>query len=70
MTLHYIDTDSFIFSIKRIKILIKELKYFKADFDFSDLDPSHELFSQNNQEDIGKMKFETAPELDIDEAVF
>ena len=70
LELHYLDTDSFIFSFKPIKILIEDLKHFKEDFDFSDLDPSHELYSKANKKMIGKMKLETAPELDLDEAVF
>ena len=43
LELHYLDTDSFIFSFKSIKSLIEDLKHFKEDFEFSDLDPSHEL---------------------------
>ena len=35
-----------------------------------DLDPSHELYSEDNKKVIGKMKLETLPELDLDEAVF
>ena len=70
LELHYLDTDSFIFSIKPIKNLIEDLKYFKEDFDFSDLDPSHELYSTDNKKAIGKLKLETSPELDLDEAVF
>ena len=70
MELHYLDTDSFKFSFKPIKSLIEDLKHFKEDFDFSDLDPSHELYSEANKKVIGKMKLETAPELDLDEAVF
>ena len=70
LELHYLDTDSFIFSFKPIKSLIEDLKHFKEDFDFSDLDPSHELYSEVNNKVIGKMKLETAPELDLDEAVF
>ena len=50
--------------------MIEDLKHYKEDFDFSDLDPSHELYSEANKKVIAKMKFETAPELDIDEAVF
>ena len=69
MELHYLDTDSFIFSFKPIKSLIEDLKYFKEDFDFSDLDPSHELYAEANKKVIGKMRLETAPELDLDEAV-
>ena len=36
LELHYLDTDSFIFSFKPIKSLIEVLKHFKEDFDFSD----------------------------------
>ena len=70
LELHYLDTDSFIFSFKPIKNSIDDLKHFKEDFDFSDLDPSRELYSEANKKVIGKMKLETAPELDLDEAVF
>ena len=70
LQLHNLDTDSFIFSFKPIKSLIEYLKHFREDFDFSDLDPSHELYSEANHKVIGKMKLETAPELDLDEAVF
>ena len=70
LELHYLDTDSFIFSFRPIKCLIEDLKHFEEDFDFSDLDPSHELYSEANKKVIGKMKLETAPELDLDEAVF
>ena len=66
---HYLDTDSFIFSFKPIKSLIEDLKYFKEDFDFSDLDPSHEPYSEDNKNILGKMNLETLPELDLDEAV-
>ena len=64
LELHYLDTDSFIFSSKPIKILIEYLKIFKEDFVFSDFDPSHELYSKKNQKIICKMKPETAPEVD------
>ena len=70
LELHYLDTDSFIFSFKPIKSLIEDLKHFKEDFDFSDLDPSHELYSETNKKVIVKMKLETAPEIDLDEGVF
>ena len=70
LELHYLDTDSFIFSFKPIKSLIEDLKHFKEDFDFSDLDSSHELYSEAIKKVIGKMKLETAPELHLDEAVF
>ena len=70
LEIQYLGTDSFIFSFKPIKSLIEDLKHFKEDFDFSDLDTSHELFSKDNKRVIGKMKLETLPELDLDEAVF
>ena len=54
LELHYIDTDSFIFSFKPIKGLIEDLKHFKEDFYFSDLDPSHELYSAVNKKVAGK----------------
>ena len=41
--LPYLDTDSFILSIKTSNVL-KDLEYFKDDFDFSELDTSHELY--------------------------
>ena len=69
MELHYLDTDSFIFSFTAIKSLIEDLKYFEEDFNFSDLDPSHELYSEDTKKVIGKMKLETLPELDLEEAV-
>ena len=68
--LHYHDTDSIKFSFKPIKNLIEVLKIFKEFFDFSDLDPSHELYSEDNKKITDKMKLETLPELDLDEAVF
>ena len=50
--------------------MIEDLKHFKDEFDFSDLDPSHELYSEVNKKVIGKLKLEAAPELDLGEAVF
>ena len=70
LELHYLDTDSFIFSFKPIKSLIEDLKFFKEDFDFTDLDPSHVLYSKDNKKVIGKVKLVTSLELDLDEAVF
>ena len=70
LELLYLDFDSFIFSFKPIKSLIEDLKHFKEDFDFSDLDPSHELYSEDNKKVNGKMKLETAPKVDLDEAIF
>ena len=48
LELHDLDTDSFVFSFRPIKSLIEDLKNFKEDFDFSDLDSSHELYSKDN----------------------
>ena len=70
LELHSLDTDSFIFSFKPIKSLIEDLKYFKEDFNFNDLDPSHELYSKDKKKVIGRMKLETARELVLDEVVF
>ena len=58
------------FSFKPIKGLIEIFKHFKEDFDSSDLDTSHELYSEDNKKVIGKMKLEKAPEKDLDETVF
>ena len=63
--LHYMDTDSFILSIKTGD-LINDLEYFKDDFDFSELDPSHELYNSINKKVIGKMKIETSPIIELD----
>ena len=49
LELHHLDTDSFIFSFKPVKCLVENLKLFKEDFDFSDLDPSHGLYSKDNK---------------------
>ena len=54
------DTDSFILSIKTTNVL-KHMDYFKIDFDFSELDTSHELYDTINKKVIGKMKIETSP---------
>ena len=70
LELHYIDTASFIFSLKTIKSSIEDIKYLEEDFDFSELDPSHELYSEDNKIVIGKMKLEKAPELDLEKAIF
>ena len=49
LELQYLDIDSFIFSLNQTKSLINDIKNFKEDFDFSDLDPSHELYSEDNK---------------------
>ena len=66
LKLHYIDTDAFVLSIKTGDV-IKDLEHFKDDFDFSDLDPNHQLYSPTNKKVIGKFKVETLPYLEIDE---
>ena len=66
--LHYMDTDSFILSIKTGDV-IKDLENFKDDFDFSELDPSHELYDSINKKVIGKMKIETSPIIELDNFV-
>ena len=69
LQMHYLATDSFIFSFKPFKSLIEDLKYFREDFDFSDFDPSLELYSTDNKKVIGEMKLETTPEIDLNETV-
>ena len=66
--LHYMDTDSFILSIKTGD-LIKDLEFFKVDFDFSELDENHELYNPVNKKVIGKMKIETSPIIELDNFV-
>ena len=46
--LHYMDTDSFILSVKT-KDIIEDLKNLEDIFDFSNLDKNHELFSKKNK---------------------
>ena len=69
LELHYSDTDSFTFSIKLIKSLLEDFNYF-GDFAFSCLDLSYELYSEIIKQVNCKMKLKTAPDLDLDEAVF
>ena len=63
--LHYMDKDSFILSIKTTNLL-KDLEYFKNDFDSSELDKSHELYGTIPKKVIGKMKIETTPIFKLD----
>ena len=63
--LHYMDTDSFVLSVD-IKDIIKDLKNLEDIFDFSNLDITHELFS-NKKKVIGKLKIETPKNIWIDE---
>ena len=66
--LHYMVTDSFILSIKTGD-LIKDLEYFKNDFDFSEIDGNHELYDTINKKVVGKMKIETSPIIELDNFV-
>ena len=66
--LHYMDTDSFILSVNT-KDIIKDLKNLEDVFDFSNLDKTHELFSNKNEKVIGKFKIETPKNIWIDEFV-
>ena len=59
------DTDSFIISIK-IEDLIRDLEYFKKDFDSRELDKNHEFYDTINRKVIGKMKIETSPIIELD----
>ena len=65
--LHYMDTDSFILSFDtNHQELINFLQENKDEFDFSELDKSHELYDPINKKVIGKMKLETSPVLVLD----
>ena len=48
--LQIIDTDSFIFfDSNQLNDFIEDLKHSKADFDLSDLDPTHVLYSKDKK---------------------
>ena len=67
MQLHYMDTDSFFLSFDtNHPELINFLQENKDEFDFSELDKSHELYKPINKKVIGKMKIETSPVLVLD----
>ena len=66
--LHYMDTDSFVLCVNT-KDIIKDLKNLEDIFDFSNLDKSHELFSNKNKKVIGKFKIETPKNIWIDEFI-
>ena len=62
--LHYMDTDSLILSFDtNHQELINFLQENKDEFDFSELDKSHELYNPINKKVIGKLKIETSPVL-------
>ena len=63
--LHYMNTDSFILSFDtKHQELINVLQENKDEFDFSELDKSHELYNPINKKVIGKI--ETSPVLVLD----
>ena len=65
--LHYKDTDSFVLSFEaNNQHLLEFLQQNKDEFDFSELDKSHELYDPSNKKVIGKMKTETCPVLVLD----
>ena len=49
--------------------MIKDLEYFKDDFDFSELDKNHKLYNPINKKVIGKMKIETSPIIELTEFI-
>ena len=65
MQVHYRDKDSFFLSLKT-EDPIKDLKSFKDDFDFSELDQTHQLYDPINKKIIGKLKIETSQVLVLD----
>ena len=65
--LHYMDTASFVLSFDKNNREQKNfLQQSKAEFDFSELGPSHELYNPNNKKRLGKMKIETSSVLVLD----
>ena len=66
--LHYMDTDSFVFSVNTIDI-IEALKNIGDLFDFSNLNENHELFSNKNKKVIGKFKIDTPKKNCIDDFI-
>ena len=68
LQLHYMDTDSFVLTINT-KDITKDLKNLEVIFDFSNLEKSHEIFSNKNEKVIGKFKTETPKNVWIEEIV-
>ena len=68
LQLHYMDTDSFVLSVNT-KDIIKDLRNLEYIFDFSNLDKTHELYSNKNKKVIGKFKIETPKNIWIDEFI-
>ena len=64
------DTDSYLFSFFPMETLIDELKHFSTDLEHSDLDPSHELYSENNKKQIGNTKLKHSKKSNLVELYF
>ena len=64
----YMDTDCFVLSVNT-KDIIKDLRNLEYIFDFSNLDKTHELYSNKNNKVIGKFKIETPKNIWIDEFI-
>ena len=56
-------------SFTPFKCSIKDFKRFIKDLDLSELDITQKLFSEGIKRLIGKMKFESSPKIELDEAV-
>ena len=65
---HYTDCDSMVLSI-RTDDIISDLKNLEDLFDFSNLNPNNELFSNKNKKVLGKFKIETPESIWIDEFI-
>ena len=64
----YMVPDNFVLTVNR-NDFIKDLKNLEDLFDFSNLNESHELFSNKNKKLLGKLKIETPKNIWIDEFV-
>ena len=68
--LHYMDTDSFVLSFDANNLqLLEVLQQNKNEFEFSELDKSHELYNPINKKVIRKVKIETSPVLVLDSVI-
>ena len=61
--------DSFVFLFTTIQGLFIDTKHFGKDLDLNQIDPTHELCSENTKRAIVKMKLESYPGIELDEAV-
>ena len=66
--LHFMDADSFISSLKTTNLL-NVLVNFKNDFNYSELDKSHEFYDTINKKVIGKTKIQTSLNIELDNFV-